>query len=139
MRISGTSGGVGAGKVGKAGAKSSAGKSNFSSKVGGSDKAGSAPATSEVEIVAVQSLLFAQEIGDDQSAPQEAVERGHNILAYLDKIRLGLLEGTIPKDVLLGLEERIKNWRKNFKDPELNEILNEIELRAAVELAKLNK
>ena len=51
----------------------------------------------------------------------------------------GLLLGTIPMSKLEQLAQLIRAKREQIDDPKLLEILDEIELRAAVELAKLSR
>ncbi len=82
-------------------------------------------------------LLFMQEVDDEEFQKKQAVTQGFDALKYLDNIRMGLLCGTLSKDALIGLESVIEKFRKNFSDPQLSNILDEIELRAKVEIAKL--
>lgn len=64
---------------------------------------------------------------------------GHanEILSSLDKLRLELLSGRISIKNLNLLSSKIKNHRLKSYNPHLENILQEIETRAAVELAKL--
>jgi hypothetical protein len=64
--------------------------------------------------------------------------RAEDILDRLEELRLGLLAGTIPRDRLESLEQIVREHRDQVADPRLGEILDEIELRARVELAKLD-
>ena len=50
---------------------------------------------------------------------------------------MGLLAGRIPTHLLNELVLALRERRPEFTDPRLGEILDEIELRASVELAKL--
>ena len=59
------------------------------------------------------------------------------MLDNLEEIRLGLLLGTIPVSRLEQLAQLVRAQREQVNDPKLTAILDEIELRAAVELAKL--
>jgi hypothetical protein len=72
-------------------------------------------------------------------ARQRAKERGNLMLDQLEEIRLGLLLGTIPMAKLEHLAQLVRAKREQIDDPKLLEILDEIELRAAVELAKLSR
>ena len=83
-------------------------------------------------------LFMLQEVGERDAKQQEAIDFGFDTLEYLDEIKISLLSGTISKELLLNLDYMIKSWRNNLdNDPELASIIDEIELRAAVELAKL--
>jgi len=59
------------------------------------------------------------------------------MLDELEQIRLGLLLGQIPRARLEQLAQMVRARREQLDDPKLIAILDEIELRAAVELAKL--
>jgi hypothetical protein len=72
-------------------------------------------------------------------ARKRAQERGNMMLDQLEEIRLGLLLGTIPMAKLEQLAQLVRAKREQIDDPKLLEILDEIELRAAVELAKLSR
>jgi hypothetical protein len=72
-------------------------------------------------------------------ARKRAKERGDMMLEHLDEIRMGLLLGTIPMARLEQLAQLVRAKREQIDDPKLLAILDEIELRAAVELAKLSR
>lgn len=73
----------------------------------------------------------------DQSGGRSK-RRAEDILDKLDEIRVGLLTGAISKDRLEALDQMVQQHRDQVSDPKLAEILDEIELRARVELAKLD-
>jgi hypothetical protein len=72
-------------------------------------------------------------------ARKRAQERGNMMLDHLEEIRMGLLLGTIPMAKLEQLAQLVRAKREQIDDPKLLAILDEIELRAAVELAKLSR
>ena len=89
----------------------------------------------------IEQLLSIQEApaaisGEGRKA---AGQYGQFLLERLDEIRLALLIGAIPKDQLAGLAQTARQRRQRSDDPRLNEILEEIELRAEVEIAKLTR
>lgn len=105
-------------------------------------EAGGASATIEVAASAPVSGLFAlQEVEDASVGRKKLIKRGHDILDSLDELRRGLLLGAVPAHVLRSIDQKITAARgeiaAGFADPSLTAILDEIELRAAVELAKL--
>ena len=55
----------------------------------------------------------------------------------LDQVRDGLLAGGIPRATLNRLAVAVGRRHEGFADPKLQDVLDEIELRAHVELAKL--
>lgn len=89
--------------------------------------------------MSVDGLLAVQETNPDgRGRGKQGAERGEDLLSRLERIRDGLLLGAIPESELRDLATSIKATReRNFTDPRLGEILDEIELRARVELAKL--
>jgi hypothetical protein len=57
----------------------------------------------------------------------------------LEEIRHGLLMGTLPLDKLTALSASLRDRRETCHDPRLAALLDEIELRAEVEIAKLTR
>jgi hypothetical protein len=90
-----------------------------------------APAT------AVEGLLALQEVGDERQTRRRAKNRASAMLDELDKLRHALLDGTITIAQLNRLVAVIASERVSTADPQLNELLDDIDLRAQVELAKL--
>ena len=86
----------------------------------------------------VDALIALQEVPDATADRKRAVGRGHDLLDRLDEIRHGLLIGALPADRLLCLSEQLRLRQAVANDNGLAEILREIELRVAVELAKLS-
>ncbi len=97
----------------------------------------SAPTTGTNPIAAVDSLLSLQEVPDPEQGNQHSAKHGKDILDVLDEIRLGLLNGRIPEHRLTALVRLLSTRHQAFVDPRLSQIVDEIELRARVELAKL--
>ena len=87
---------------------------------------------------AVDSILAVQEVPTATDGRSRGIKRGYSILNHLDEIRLGLLTGSIPRQRLLEMGREIKEARDSVVEPQLSSILDDIELRAAVELAKLD-
>jgi DNA polymerase I-like protein with 3'-5' exonuclease and polymerase domains len=73
----------------------------------------------------------------DLENQEQLKEKGNKILSSLDKLRLEILAGEISKDNLTLLSLEIKDQKLKATDPKLQNILQEIETRAAVELAKM--
>jgi hypothetical protein len=97
------------------------------------------PAASTTPAVGVGSLLLVQEVGDATGERRRALARGFDLLDRLDELRLALLAGGLDRDTLEGLAESVKSARSAVDDPGLAAVLDAIELRAAVELAKLGR
>ncbi|MBF0560965.1 MAG: flagellar assembly protein FliX [Alphaproteobacteria bacterium] len=94
-------------------------------------------------ISSVDALLAMQTATDDESdgkeARRRAMARGEQILDGLEAVRQGLLAGSIPIDRLTALAQMVRSRREQGVDPRLAAILDEIELRAEIELAKLSR
>ncbi len=63
-------------------------------------------------------------------------QRASDILDRLDELRHGLLMGTLTRRDIEKLAQLVRLRREQVNDPRLTEILDQIELRAEVELAK---
>ena len=138
MKVEGSDKTSGSKSSSKARAKKSSGEGVFDSMIDttGETKA-QTPVACAASVGALDSLLALQ--GEEGSASKEskAGKRAFDLLEHLEKIRLGLLTGTLPKDVLSQLAYTVSTHREKVMDPKLVEILDEIDLRAQVELAKL--
>lgn len=99
----------------------------------------SAPVTTTSSVASVDALLAIQEVPNEREGRKRAIKRGGDMLDVLDDIRMGLLTGSVPRVRLLELVKLVENREETFTDPRLSQILDEIELRARVELAKLDK
>lgn len=89
-------------------------------------------------LAGVDALLAAQVAGGatDEEARRRATRHGEDILDRLEEIRLGLLTGGLSRERLIDLARMVRSRRDQIGDPRLAAILDEIELRAEVELAK---
>ena len=101
--------------------------------------AGQSAVGGSVGLSGVSTILALQAAPDstERRARQRAVQRADAMLDELEQIRLGLLLGAIPRARLEQLAQMVRARREQLDDPKLIAILDEIELRAAVELAKL--
>lgn len=83
------------------------------------------------------SLLALQEVPDAAERRRQAVLRSTDILDELQQLRLGLLTGSVPRQRLQRLTKLLRDRPGGYADPQLDSIVADIEVRAAVELAKL--
>jgi hypothetical protein len=65
------------------------------------------------------------------------LQRSDNVLVQLDKIRLGMLTGTLTVGNLLDIADVVASHRERIGDPQLAGLLDEIDLRAQIEIAKM--
>jgi Class II flagellar assembly regulator len=87
---------------------------------------------------AVNAFLSIQEVDDPLHGRARARQRAEDILDELDALRDGLLSGTLARESIIRLAGLVRMRRPDVTDPGLKEVLDEIELRAEVELAKLD-
>lgn len=90
-------------------------------------------------IAAVNSILMLQSIDNSTSGRSKGLSQGEQLLDMLDQVRDGLLAGGIPRATLTRLATVLGRRQDNFVDPKLQSVLDEIDLRARVELAKLEQ
>ncbi len=83
------------------------------------------------------SLLALQEVPDAAERRRQAVLRATDILDELQQLRLGLLTDSVPRQRLQRLTKLLRDRPGGYADPQLDSIVADIEVRAAVELAKL--
>ncbi len=90
-------------------------------------------------IAHVDSLLAVQGAEDptERAARQKARQRGKVILDELDKIRVAMLSGTLTIGHMMDIADVVAGHRQKITDPVLTRIMDEIDLRAQVELAKM--
>ena len=94
--------------------------------------------TTNLKVSTVDALLPVEPPTAD-SDKKNASSRAARILDRLEDIRQGLLVGAISKPRLEELAGTIKETRETALDPVMSDILDEIELRAKIELAKLEE
>jgi hypothetical protein len=88
-------------------------------------------------VSAIDMLLSIQELSTDPEGRGQAKARGEQLLILLDEVRHGLLDGRIPIERIEALATLVKTARSTPGDAKLAETLEEIELLARVEAAKL--
>jgi hypothetical protein len=92
--------------------------------------AGSSP------VQALNALLAVQEVDDATQGRGRARRRAESLLDRLEELRVAIMLGEVSLDQLERLAEVMAERREQVDDPKLAQIINEIEIRAAVELAK---
>lgn len=138
---------TGPSKTGKADkSKKSKGSSSaagaFASFLDGAGESGANAGTSSLAATTpLDAILAMQGIDPDEArkARGQEVRRGFDLLESLDDIRIGLLTGTISGVHLKRLQDLIETQRAQIDDPKLLDIIDDIDLRAAIELAKFER
>ncbi len=90
-------------------------------------------------LAALSSLLSIQEVSDKADDRRRAVLHGNDLLDELRELQIGLVQGSVSEESLRSIARLLDQPRPAIDDPALDQILSEIELRAAVELAKLER
>ncbi len=115
------------------------GASDFSDYLAAAEAGGpeGAASTGDVASLGGVGLLAFQEVSDEELRRKKVISQGHSLLDALENLRQSLLMGQVPLDVLRTLDARLSVQRAQTADPALHGIMDDIELRAAVERAKL--
>lgn len=139
MKVSGPSGTDKVSGTKKAGKAGSTGGAQFGSLLGTSESEAPAHSSATGVIAGIDSLLAAQEVDDpaQRAAKKRMRARGEDVLKQLDKIRLGMLSGTLSVGNLLDIADVVASHRERINDPQLSSLLDEIDLRAQIEIAKM--
>jgi hypothetical protein len=138
-------------KIEGPGGPNKAGAAKKSSSIGGvdaayfrgllaTDEAEAAPPTSPTQQIAhIDSLLALQGAEDptERAAQGKAKARAQGLLTELEKIRTGMLLGNLTVGHMVDMADVVASHRDRIHDPKLTELLDEIDLRAQVEIAKL--
>ncbi len=115
-------------------------KTNGSGSASFSKQLGETEETSATNALAAPSgiagILGVQEVDDALARASKGKLRAEDILDRLDDLRLELLSGALSRDKLMQLSHVVSIRRAQINDPRLAEILDAIDLRAQVELAK---
>ena len=102
--------------------------------------AANTPVSDVIPPNSMNALLSLQEMPDDEVARRKAaMEEGRGTLEALETLRLGLLTGSVPEHLLQTLSRVVAQQKQRVDDPRLMSLIEDIELRAAVELAKLER
>jgi hypothetical protein len=124
--------------VSKTGAKRGASGASFGSMIDEtSETEGAAPAAGVMPIAGIDALLSLQGAEDSiGGGGRKNRQRAESLLDELDKLRIGILSGGIPVSTLRHLSHMVTSRREAVMDPALGTLLDEIDLRVQVELAK---
>lgn len=106
----------------------------------GDEAVAGAPAAAGVSGVGgIDAILALQQVDPDEArqARRQAYTRGGKILDALEGLRNDILLGKVSEATMSSLTNYVADARNEINDPALTAVLDEIDLRAQVELAKL--
>ncbi len=87
-------------------------------------------------ISTVDALLALQGVEDFTARKKRTVAKGRNALDALDSLKVGLLDGSVDQSALARLKVAAEGLTEESGDAGLDDVMREIDLRVAVELAK---
>ncbi len=92
-------------------------------------------------VTSVGGVIAVQEVEDSTQGRSRGllIGYGDELLDRLEEIRLEVLLGAVSKERLADLAHQMRRKRQQVDDPRLNEIIDEIELRTEIEIAKLTR
>ena len=96
-----------------------------------------AGATGVRTVGGIDALMALQGVESAEERRRRAVKRGHTALDLLDQMKLNLLAGRIDPSMLLRLKTAAAELKDLSGDPQIDQVLAEIDLRVEVELAKV--
>ena len=94
------------------------------------------PAVALRTLGGIDALIALQGIEDPLERRRRVVKHGRRALDALDEVKLGLLSGTLDQSTMLRLKSMAADLKEGSGDAGLDQVLAEIDLRVAVELAK---
>jgi hypothetical protein len=137
MKVSGPSGPSQAGGVGRARPASAGGFAPIAPQEGASETTGPGATSGVARVSSLDALIALQDIGGPLERRKRAASRGGRLLDALESLKVGLLGGEVTVGTAEALARAAREQRELTDDPRLEDVLDEIETRAAVELAKL--
>jgi hypothetical protein len=86
--------------------------------------------------VGIDSMLAIQGVSSERLNKKQQITQANLVLDSLEELRMALLSDEIPHYLLTNIEKQMNSLKHSVNNPELREVIEDIELRAAVELAK---
>jgi hypothetical protein len=87
-------------------------------------------------IQSVDALLALQGVEDPTERRKRSVKRGNSALELLDALKVEILEGRVGLETLRRLEVVLQGMSERSGEPGLDEVIDQIGVRVAVEIAK---
>ena len=135
MRITDIDGVKGAGKPKKP--KKTGDKGAFDAALSEAEAAeGTVAPTPAGAVEAPSSLLALQEVSGDSGSRQQTMQQGNKSLDILEELRRDLLLGEDNSHTLQRMRDQQTRLNNQIHDPHLKSVIDDIDLRLAVEIAK---
>lgn len=91
------------------------------------------------EVADVGQMLFLQEVDEFQQDQESLEEFAKQAFKELKELQLSIMQGKVRKKNLYSLQHVLAGNDHKFITPEIKQLSDEIEIRVAVEIAKLEK
>jgi hypothetical protein len=137
MRIVQSFGPVGAGRRREIGRAAEGG--GFAAGMNAGRTARPTSVTTLTPLATLGAMLAVQAAEDPLLGRRRARERGDRMLDVLEEVRSAMLDGRLSRGQLVGLQKLVAERRDPSDDAALEATIDEIEMRTAVELAKLER
>lgn len=137
MRIGQSFGPVGASRRREAGRVVDGG--GFAERIGAGRTPRSTGISTLAPLATLGAMLAVQAAEDPLFSRRRARERGDRMLDVLEELRSAMLAGPLSHGQLIDLQKLLAERREPSNDAALEAMIDEIELRAAVELAKIER
>ena len=98
---------------------------------------GGAAAAALRTVGGIDALMALQGLEDPTERRRQALKRGRLALDALEELKIGLLGGTLSQSTLSKLQSAAGTLKGSSGDAGLDSVLDEIELRVEVEIAKM--
>lgn len=140
MKISQTGSGAPANRSRKTGKAAESGAADaFKSHISDEPASSTSGTAVTAPLAALSNFLAIQETPSPTSDRQRALLQGDTLLDELAELQIGLVQGWVSEDTLRRVSHLLNRPRPDLEDQALSQVLDEIEVRAAVELAKLEQ
>ncbi len=141
MKIQGPKQTSGAGSVKKSSKSGSSDAAGFDGFMSAGKATGAGATAAPQSMTAVDALLAVQSVEDptERAARKRMTLRADNILEELDGLHLAMLGGKVSMAHMVGIADIVAGHKERVVDKTLSNLLDEIDLRAQVELAKMRK
>ena len=138
MKVDGTKSTKSAAKTKKAKGASSSGGQDFSAMLA-TGEAQAAQTQATQSLAQVDALLAIQGAEDptDKASKKRMRQRADNVLKALDDVRMAMLGGQLTVGHMIDVADVVATHREKISDPAMTALMDEIDLRAQVELAKM--
>lgn len=122
--------------------KKTANGENFSSYLLDIQNAKDASVVAKSSGIGVNDAIFSTQMINDEEEKEkkkQLVKRANSLIEKLEVIRHALLDGFISRDKLIEISRFVKERKIQTSDAYLQDLIEQIELRVEVELAKIMK